>query len=338
MRRRNLWCIVLLSTTLLLGGCGGTIPSEESGTTSSKEETKNIAGVEKENESPVIQQAPLITEPKNDKVLVKEEEYDGDENLTIVTNYYYDDQGNLVKEETSNFNAGNAIYGLPDWTSERIEYEYDSRGHKIKQTNYDIYGNIGNWEEFERNAQGETIKRTTFNSDGNIAYWIEYTRDNQGNAIKSMDNEGWTTERKYNEQGKKTEIISYDKAGNIEHWQEYEYNEQGDLVKEAICSSKGNIYLSEYEYNEQGNLVKLTEDSTSEVIVSEYNEYSGEDKVAVQRVQYSDSDVIDREIYYEYDDMGNLQSKVTYDLWSYDGNAVLVSNKHMVNRVEYTYE
>ena len=339
MRRRKLWCMAFLLITLLLSGCGGgSMPSEESDITSSKEETKDIAGTEKENESSTTQQASPTTEPQNDKVLVKEEEYGGDGNLIGVKNYYYD-QGNLVKEVIEDYSWHNRHPDLysTDGFSYRYEYEYDSQGRRIKQRAYGADGNLMGWYEFERNDQGKMIKHLSYDSDGNLCDWLENEFDSQCNLIKSTSRYGWD-EYEYNEQSKRIRKTSYSDDGSIERWEEYEYDDHGKLIKESSYFGSGNLDdWSEYEYNDYGNLIKVTEYDNEMMRVKEYSEYSGKDKVVAERVEYYGTGR-DSEKYYTYDDMGNLQSKVTYDLWSYDGNAVLVSNKHIVDRVEYTYE
>ncbi len=209
-------------------------------------------------------------------------EVNGIADISQVTEYTYDEAGNLVGEvvsgrdpfafaysgnlATNTINremeydeAGNVIRKAEDINGEKTtyEYSYDQNGNLIK-INED-----NGIHELIYDEKGNLLKEAYLNSWSN-----EYEYDESGNVIKEINvdrswGDPWTTETNYE--------YTFDDVGNVvlrtcrstDLYGDnvssvgYVYNEVGKVVQEISYNSQGNKNDStEYVYDEAGNMVQ----------------------------------------------------------------------------------
>ncbi len=154
--------------------------------------------------------------------IIKETEYCGNSDGSVLlgqwNEYEYDNAGNLLKE--TKFDS----YGNVD---DCYEYEYNNDG-KITKTTLSNAGLTLLITEYEYNSSGEKIKETQYDSTKKVTLWIEYEFDSAGNVTKEIThyNNGSMAgfEYEYGRDGKKTKKTRIGLDGNVAQWTEYEYN------------------------------------------------------------------------------------------------------------------
>ncbi|MEM7758756.1 MAG: FG-GAP-like repeat-containing protein [Cyanobacteria bacterium P01_A01_bin.40] len=120
--------------------------------------------------------------------------------LGRVTDYDYDERGNLIKETYA--------VGTPDEAS--INYEYDLAGNQTA-----VIDENGNRTEFEYDAKNRLIKTTyAVGTPDEAVSTTEY--DLNGNQIATVDGNGNRTEFKYDEKDRLIKTISPDPDGDGE--------------------------------------------------------------------------------------------------------------------------
>lgn len=141
----------------------------------------------------------------------------------------------------------------------RADYAYDSQGNKIKETRYDMGGQLYDYTEYSYDGQGNLVKEVWY-YDGTSDV-TEYTYDGQGNKIKetSYDSSGvvrgWT-EYSYDGRGKQIKAEGHDADGSLSSWSEYSYDGQGNMIKKVLHIEGFAPEWTEYSYDSQGNMIK----------------------------------------------------------------------------------
>ncbi len=248
---------------------------------------------------------------------------------TIVSEYHYDDKGNLLYTsvngvktyETGNINYGsNYISSYIDETGNSITLDYDQYGKLLSLTDgndnetifdYDNYGQLSSLIredsriDYGYNSLGQLL---TVTKDDQV-YSIEYDQQNRQKKIK-LNNED-LIEYEYDQNGN---IISKVRNDDIE---EYEYDqldrliaikENDEYIVNYYYGNDGNIGLkidhlteerTRYEYDLNGN---LTYEVRSDGFNS-YNEYDLSDKITTTGYKY---DLISQKISYLYDGLEEI--------------------------------
>lgn len=200
--------------------------------------------------------------------------------------YYYNEDGDLVREEEYSYNA-DKYQTVVAYTT----YEYDENGHCVHK--YSERDDVIE-EYYEYDATGNKISEIYYiNGDKNEEYRWDY--DDHGSVIayyepdKYGDGLKYTSEYEYNSDGTVRSKTSYEADyGHQSGYVEYAYDENGLLVRMDVTSYGDYKGYWEYIYDEYGVLLEA----------HRYDEYGFEDDE-------------DRELYYtEYDSAGN---QITYE-------------------------
>ena len=131
---------------------------------------------EQRTENDVIAAVTVYT--YNDKnVLVKEEQYEGEEFMLCAYEYVLDENGNVEKCIRHDYLEG---------IDSENRYTYDSNGNVIADVSYDADGNIQNRIEYNYDENGNEVKRSVFDSNGGMQSSTsnEYSYDEYGNIEK----------------------------------------------------------------------------------------------------------------------------------------------------------
>ena len=233
--------------------------------------------------------------------------------------------------ETISLVQKNLDYSNTGDITEQHEYEYDSMGHKIKETFCGDTGEVVYCCEYEYDSMGHEIKETFFNDTGKVNYCYEYEYDSMGHLIKytGFDRTGKVDscgEYEYDSMGHKIKETFFDDTGKVDfcYEYEYEYDSMGHKIKETCFDDTGKVKYC-YEYDSMGHRIKCTGfDGTGKVKYCYEYEYD------------SSGNIVQEE---EYDAMGNLQEKTVYEN-SYDQDKNLIGVKRYVDEVlveEYIY-
>jgi len=137
---------------------------------------------------------------------------------------YFDDKGNLIKQECSS--------GY--WE----KFEYDSNNNRIKEVNangfliewkYDENSNLirkecsdCSWVKYEYNENNKCIKEEHSNS-----FWIKYEYDSNNNTIKYEDSYDYCVKYEYDFNNNKIKCV--DSNG---FWRKYEYDSNNNFIEE----------------------------------------------------------------------------------------------------------
>lgn len=245
----------------------------------------------------------------------------------LATEYYYDDNGNLIKQINSN----------SIWS-----YTYDENGNKITFTS-EKNGSIENnttWT-YDRNNNVLTEHQET-----NSGVWdYAYTYDNKGNLLTSRtDNSDGSYSLQtytYNDAGKLINMTNEDNGSSYEY--SYTYDDHGNILTQTY--NGGSVKNYSYTYDDNGNVLEKVETN---------------DKGKVTRTWTYDSDgTLTNETStiweknYAYDEYGNLIHEdyvetggYTLDTrWNYiydeKGNVLSMTkskNGQVVQTESYTYD
>lgn len=187
----------------------------------------------------------------------------------------------------------------------RADYAYDSQGNKIKETRYDMGGQLYDYTDYSYDGKGNLIKEVWYYSGTSDV--TEYTYDSQGNELTcAYYNDGGAlraslTQYSYDGQGNKIKGTNYDSSGAVRGWTDYSYDGRGNQIKAEEHDADGTLSSwSEYSYDGQGNMIKKV--LHIEGFAPEWTEYG-------------------------YDSQGN---KIKESYYNADGT--------MSDWVEYTYE
>ena len=249
--------------------------------------------------------------------------------------YEYDDNGNLTHELHWGHNTwyeynkeGKLIEERSDYGITR--YSYDNQGNLIHKES----GGYNKWYEY--NTEGKLIEvRETCNNITSILESYSYDRNGTLIHFKNEWREIW-----WNSKGEKIQqnrFISNPQGIDSKDPEEifikkafYEYNNEGKLIKEFYPkgyyiydesndkdSNKCQIpsvpgYSIWYEYNDKGLLKKET-DSDGHKVFHFYDNNGNECRKicsnANNKIVY-DTDFKKKEFWYEYDENGNLKTRI----------------------------
>jgi RHS repeat-associated protein len=246
----------------------------------------------------------------------------------VIRKYEYDNYGNKIKEwDGVGYQDGYYIeyeYNLADMVTKVIDPEAAEIGRYTTRYEYDGLGRL----TVETNLKGNTIANG--HPKGIFYSKTAYDYDYLNNVTRKWVGRGTTDSFDPRQVGELIEENSYDILGNL------------------ISHIDGNGNTTKYKYNSLGELkeVKYPIDSTMEI-----------DGTSAYRVNYEydaarnlrrESDNYDKEILYEYDGTGRLQSKTSQKIdgtesitvgTRYDSNGnVRFEIDGRGNKTEYKYD
>ena len=223
----------------------------------------------------------IITDEKSSKTI---KEYDEWDNLKSVS---YPDNTRVLYEYDLKFNK---IKTKQDQLNRITQYEYDDNGNLLQKTEakgtvqeritsytYDDYGRVLTITTAADANSNETVTTFTYDDKGNIAtiadpensltQLLEY--DIMGNLIRKEDARSKTWIYEYDAKGR---LVS--STDPLNHKTSYEY----DGVDNRTAVINADLKRFEYEYDPKGNLVKTTDPLNNITLF----EYSLDDKLIKQ--------------------------------------------------------
>lgn len=315
----------VLAMLLLFSACGKTNSHKNNtaannGGSASSGSTSSDGEAPSEQEEEPQESGELVCVIKNRFDVNDDETYNA-EYPVYLEKYYYDGNGNLVREEMYNYNT-DKYQTVVSYT----EYEYDENGHCIHEYSddgnvteeYYEYDDAGNQTHYTGYVNGDkaTEKRWDYDDHGNVI--ADYEPNSYGDGLE------YTSEYEYNSDGTVHTKTSYEADyGHQSAYIEYTYGENGLLARMDVTSYGEYKGYWEYIYDEYGVVLEA----------HRYNEYGYEDDE-------------DRELYYtEYDEAGN---QITYaELYTtgyergtprYTLKRTFDSNGNVTEELEYNYD
>lgn len=235
-------------------------------------------------------------EYSKDGVRIKEEEYNGDNQLDYL--YEYNEKGDQIRYE--NYEDGVLDYGYTytyeydkddnvlvreeyglDRTYKGCEkYEYDKDGNEIRYENYDYANNLTSYTVSEYNKNGDITSRKEYDSYGDLQYSYTYKyKYHENGEIKKEEryvDDVLSRIYEYDEYGFETAWEEFDDQGESSYRYEYEYDEYGNYT-EAKGYRHGELESTvKAKCDEYGRMTSYVEYDADGEKVSEYEcEYEG---------------------------------------------------------------
>jgi len=235
-------------------------------------------------------------------------------NLSGLTEYSYDDNGNQVLMLYSNINTLDSTW-IP---AAKSEYTYDNSGNMTLQIDYSRNDVGTNWINEDKDEY-------TFDEDGNVILYLDYYWDDE--TFRWVNS--WRQESIFNEDGKLSQVIGYLWDDNLNVWEPfdksvYNFGENGNMVLENYYDFETQAelwveeYRFEYVYDSYGNVIEHIMYRTGLVD----NEWIPSDKDIYQYdTDFSYSDLILTGVYAEFLTMfPNMLVKVRNYDWDEDEN------------------
>jgi RHS repeat-associated protein len=268
----------------------------------------------------------------------------------VVTQYLYDSHGNLQtvilpegSRIDSTYDLANRLLETRDNFGNKIIYQYDQEGNRIREETKDPQGILKKYLDFTYDANGRL--KGIINPDGT---YTEYTYDSLGNRTITKDPKNYITNYSYDSlrrlkdmtqplsvitqyvhdtQDNQTSVT--DPKGNIT---QYQYDDFGRRNQTASPDTGTTKYL----YDEVGNLIQRTD---AKGIVVNYT-YDALNRVT--SVQFSDPS---QNIAYTYDSTsvtyrigkltGRTDSSGSYTFY-YDAQGNMIKEEKNISNVLYT--
>lgn len=189
--------------------------------------------------------------------------------------YEYDEKGNvLVYEENVEVNVDGQVYS----EQRRVEYTYDADGVLLSEKSEDGYGFVTS-TEYEYGDNGKIAKATISEGiDGiDMITYRTYEYDENDVLRKTVDSDDFGETGVYEEYNEKGDLIKWVGIFGTEATYEYEYDENGNRIKWV-----GNLGITTtYEYDENGNCIK--EADAVQTTTYEYDEHGNTCSASAQR-------------------------------------------------------
>ena len=221
-------------------------------------------------------------------LLIKTEQYDGDENLILTTENIYDAAKHLVKRTNSYGDAdaveemvfeyeGNLLRRelLVDESESVVlkEYSYGSNGWLAKRIEYDEEGVVQYIYMYDYDAKGQIVEMKVEEVAAKDRRTYSYEYDNQGNRIKELtyNYDDTLIAKKYTEYAPDGRILS-EEAEDLDNYKKTVYEYDGDnLVKISVyAKDESLVSWSELQYDNENRLYASADYIIDEVDPSEY--------------------------------------------------------------------
>jgi hypothetical protein len=183
--------------------------------------------------------------------------------------------------------------------------EYDIKGNKPKETNYNLDGSISSVNTYTFDERGHNISLTINSSKRGItSYTYDYKLDESGRVVEKKFNTKRKEIYKYDSMGHEVEEDTYNGDGSIADSTTYSYDTKGNLIEWKLYNLKGILLRhSTKSYDSTGNCIEETdiEDNWNKDYISKY-------KLNLEDVNHHKK--------YKYDNHGN---KIEMDEIKMDG-------------------
>ena len=186
--------------------------------------------------------------------LASQSNYYGDASEEYVTKYYYDAEGNVVKQEV--YVDGNLDYvektatfvnGRPDTVTENDDYgnamyvhhyQYDEKGQVTVYVRDEVQNKDRRTYEFTYNDNGDRVKDLIYDYDMKLIAKVNRTFDEQNRQTEVVE-EDLDSYRRITMEYDEDRVVKntmFDKNGEITGWAEYEYADDGrqSMAREFI--------------------------------------------------------------------------------------------------------
>ena len=186
--------------------------------------------------------------------LASQSNYYGDASEEYVTKYYYDPEGNVVKQEV--YVDGNLDYvektatfvnGRPDTVTENDDYgnamyvhhyQYDEKGQVTVYVRDEVQNRDRRTYEFTYNDNGDRVKDLIYDYDMKLIAKVNRTFDEQNRQTEVVE-EDLDSYRRITMEYDEDRVVKntmFDKNGEITGWAEYEYADDGrqSMAREFI--------------------------------------------------------------------------------------------------------
>lgn len=186
--------------------------------------------------------------------LASQSNYYGDASEEYVTKYYYDAEGNVVKQEV--YVDGNLDYvektatfvnGRPDTVTENDDYgnamyvhhyQYDEKGQVTVYVRDEVQNKDRRTYEFTYNDNGDRVKDLIYDYDMKLIAKVNRTFDEQNRQTEVVE-EDLDSYRRIKMEYDDDRVVKntmFDKNGEITGWAEYEYADDGrqSMAREFI--------------------------------------------------------------------------------------------------------
>ncbi|BCE02786.1 polymorphic toxin-type HINT domain-containing protein [Marinicellulosiphila megalodicopiae] len=212
----------------------------------------------------------------------------------------------------------------------QMEYEYDSRGRKIKETqvHFDANNNESNIENvFNYNSFDKLVTAVYgLMPNNNAISRMEYLYLSDGQLFKETNN-GIETFYRYHNSGLLEFKSSSDYSVSPENYPrtDYIYDSAGRVSEETLQLSANEFTTTKYEYDEFGNLEFKIEgfgqvdDQGRDISRQMQYIYDNENRVILEKIRLFNTDSSSSDEYmwidqagYSYDNLGNLTSQSTW--------------------------
>ncbi len=233
------------------------------------------------------------------------------------TEYFYNSDGNVVKRITTKSDNNQTVTDMiyenrllkkstvsysDSMFKREFDYEYDSKGRKIKQNYINQYGDLVTtvflYDEFDNE-----IFEFMYDSEERIIEMIilNYSREfwqyaaNNGKLLKhkiSSEQRCHSEEYEYDANGNITkEIVCYEDGKKS--YTENLYDENNNLFKHIITATDGSSVVHQYKYDSKNTLIEesLT-DADGKTVVWKYSHNSnGETRVEIDNSENANYDI-----------------------------------------------
>ena len=186
--------------------------------------------------------------------LASQSNYYGDASEEYVTKYYYDAEGNVVKQEV--YVDGNLDYvektatfvnGRPDTVTENDDYgnamyvhhyQYDEKGQVSVYVRDEVQNKDRRTYEFTYNDNGDRVKDLIYDYDMKLIAKVNRTFDEQNRQTEVVE-EDLDSYRRITMEYDEDRVVKntmFNKNGEITGWAEYEYADDGrqSMAREFI--------------------------------------------------------------------------------------------------------
>ena len=221
-------------------------------------------------------------------LLMKAEQYDGDENLLLTTENSYDDAKHVVKR-TNSYGDADAVEEIVFEYSDNLlrrellvdesesvvlkEYSYDPNGFLTKRVEYDEEGTVQYIYMYDYDAKGQVVEMKVEEVAAKDRRTYSYEYDNQGNRIKELtyNYDDTLIAKKYTEYAADGRILS-EEAEDLDNYKKTVYEYDGDnLVKISVyAKDESLVSWSELQYDDANRLYASADYIIDEVDPSEY--------------------------------------------------------------------
>ena len=221
-------------------------------------------------------------------LLIKTEQYDGDENLILTTENIYDAAKHVVKR-TNSYGDADAVEEMVFEYEDNLlrrellvdesesvvlkEYSYGSNGWLAKRIEYDEEGVVQYIYMYDYDAKGQVVEMKVEEVAAKDRRTYSYEYDNQGNRIKELtyNYDDTLIAKKYTEYAPDGRILS-EEAEDLDNYKKTVYEYDGDnLVKISVyAKDESLVSWSELQYDNENRLYASADYIIDEVDPSEY--------------------------------------------------------------------